>query len=138
MVKEGSIWYEKIFKIGRIGRCQSICYNSLITVLAKRVVNAATSLYELIESTVSTYKIDKSNISLTGHSMGGTGTYNIACSYPSLFAHIAPLSGSVRATPDTMEKLKNIPIKAFVGSAGTTNPYDKPEPTLGMKKALLV
>ena len=128
----------KYLKSGELGDVKAYVIIPQLLSSQKRWVNAATSLYELIGSTVSTYKIDKSNISLTGHSMGGTGTYNIACSYPSLFAHIAPLSGSVRATPDTMEKLKNIPIKAFVGSAGTTNPYDKPEPTLGMKKALLV
>ena len=128
----------KYLKSGELGDVKAYVIIPQLLSSQKRWVNAATSLYELIESTVSTYKIDKSNISLTGHSMGGTGTYNIACSYPSLFAHIAPLSGSVRATPDTMEKLKNIPIKAFVGSAGTTNPYDKPEPTLGMKNALLV
>ena len=79
----------------------------------------AESIVELIDQTVSTYEIDKNNISLTGHSMGGTGTWSLACAYPNLFARIAPLSGSVRNTPNTVDKLKNTPVKAFVGGADT-------------------
>ena len=75
------------------------------------------SIYDLIDSMITNYQINKNNISLTGHSMGGTGTWNLACIYPMLFARIAPLSGSIRNTADTIDKLKNIPVKAFVGSA---------------------
>lgn len=87
-------------------------------------VNASASLYELIQATVSAFKINKANISLTGHSMGGTGTYNLAAAYPTLFARIAPLSGSIRTTADNITKLKNIPIRIFVGSADTIVPPD--------------
>ena len=86
--------------------------------------NGAAAVYELIQVTVSKFGIDKENISLTGHSMGGTGTWNLALSYPTLFARIAPLSGSVRVQPEYIEKLKNIPVWAFVGSADTIVPPD--------------
>ena len=56
--------------------------------------------------------------------MGGTGTWNLALSYPTLFARIAPLSGSVRVQPEYIEKLKNIPVWAFVGSVDTIVPPD--------------
>lgn len=79
----------------------------------------AEAISYLIDSTVSTYKINSDNISLTGHSMGGTGTWNLACTCPKLFARIAPLSGSIRNTTDNISKLKNIPVRAFVGSADT-------------------
>ena len=86
--------------------------------------NGAAAVYELIQVTVSKFGIDEANISLTGHSMGGTGTWNLALSYPTLFARIAPLSGSVRMQPEYIEKLKNIPVWAFVGSADTIVPPD--------------
>lgn len=80
---------------------------------------ASEAIYDLIDQTISTYKINKNNISLTGHSMGGTGTWDIACTYPELFARIAPLSGSIHNTPYVINKLKNISVRAFVGSADT-------------------
>lgn len=49
---------------------------------------------------------------------------NLACAYPNLFARIAPLSGSIRTSPDIIEKLKRIPIRAFVGAADTIVPPD--------------
>lgn len=119
--------FPKYLQSGELGELKAYVIIPQLPSSQKGWANAAASLYELIEATVSTYKIDKSNISLTGHSMGGTGTYNIACSYPSLFARIAPLSGSVRGTADTIEKLKNIPIKAFVGSADTIVPPQSSE-----------
>ena len=75
------------------------------------------AICELIDTTAETYAIDRNNISLTGHSMGGTGVWHLACIYPTLFARIAPLSGSIRNTPETLSKLKNVHIWAFVGSA---------------------
>ena len=80
-------------------------------------LNAGSAVYQLIQSTVSTYQIDRQNISLTGHSLGGAGTWELACLYPQLFARIAPLSGYINVTPENISKLKNIPVKAFVGSA---------------------
>lgn len=77
------------------------------------------SVYQLISETVSTYQIDSDNISLTGHSMGGTGTWNLAAQYPQMFARIAPLSGSARGQAAQLEALKDIPVWAFVGSDDT-------------------
>lgn len=89
--------------------------------------DAQEALYSLIQNTVSQYGIDPGNISLTGHSMGGTGTWNLAAAYPSLFARIAPLSGSVRDAADTAAVLRNIPVWAFVGSADTIVPPESSE-----------
>lgn len=126
--------FPKYLQSGELGDVRAYVIIPQLPSSQKGWANVAASLYELIEKTVSSYKIDKSNISLTGHSMGGTGTYNIACSYPSLFARIAPLSGSVRGTADTIEKLKNIPIKAFVGSADTIVPPQSSEEVIAELK----
>ena len=66
-----------------------------------------------------TLNINTSNIGLTGHSMGGTGTWQIALSYPDKFSAVAPLSGSVKLTNKNISKLKNTPVWAIVGNEDT-------------------
>lgn len=90
------------------------------------------SLYSLIESIVSEYSLNAGNISLTGHSMGGTGTWSFAAAYPTLFARIAPLSGSMRSTTDVAAQLKNISVWAFVGSADTIVPPESSEEVVAL------
>lgn len=82
------------------------------------------SLYRLIQSVVSEKHIHADNISLTGHSMGGTGTWGIASAFPSMFSRIAPLSGSIRKPANAAFDLKNIPIWAFVGGQDSIVPPD--------------
>lgn len=76
----------------------------------------ASETEQLILYISETYKIDGSKISLTGHSMGGTGTWSLALTYPNLFSRIAPLSGSVRYSRENVNILGNLPVRAFVGS----------------------
>ena len=87
--------------------------------------NAEKSLITLIDYVVSSYDI--SDISLTGHSMGGTGTWAIAADYPGRFSKIAPLSGSAYGLTDEIDSFLNIPIWAFVGSADTIIPPESSE-----------
>ena len=77
------------------------------------------SIYSLIQNTVSEFAIDESNISLTGFSIGGTGTWNLAALYPSLFARIAPIAGSARGVLKQASSMKNISVWAFAGSSDT-------------------
>lgn len=77
------------------------------------------SVRELIEYICAEYSIDETKISLTGHSMGGTGTWNIALAYPELFSAIAPMSGSIKNTTDNINTLANTPVWAVVGSDDT-------------------
>ena len=81
--------------------------------------NAARAVKQLIDFTARKYEIDAENISLTGHSMGGTGAFALAIAYPELFARIAPMSGSVECTQENLEALANIPVWAFVGAEDT-------------------
>ena len=73
------------------------------------------NLMKLINFVKTEYKIDENKISLTGHSMGGTGTWQLALAYPNTFSAIAPLSGSVKFTDANISKLKNTPVWAIVG-----------------------
>lgn len=77
--------------------------------------NVKNNLKLLIDAVVKKYSINTNKISLTGHSMGGTGTFSIASFYPRLFSAIAPMSGSIETTDTTVNTLSNIPVWAFVG-----------------------
>lgn len=74
-------------------------------------------VYELIHDIVETYHIDSSRIGLTGHSLGGTGTWNLALAYPNLFSRVAPLSGSIRLNETNISAFTNLSVWALVGSA---------------------
>lgn len=127
--------FPQYLQSGQLGDVRAYVVIPQLPSTQKGWIDAAESISELIDHTVSTYKINKSNISLTGHSMGGTGTWNLACTYPSLFARIAPLSGSIRNTPDIIDSLKNIPVRAFVGSADTIVPPDSSKEVIVALKA---
>lgn len=127
--------FPQYLQSGQLGDVRAYVVIPQLPSTQKGWINAAESISELIDHTVSTYKINKSNISLTGHSMGGTGTWNLTCTYPSLFARIAPLSGSIRNTPDIIDNLKNIPVRAFVGSADTIVPPDSSKEVIAALKA---
>ena len=116
--------FPKYLRDGQLGDVRAYVIIPQLPSSQKGWANGAAAVYELIQVTVSKFGIDEEKISLTGHSMGGTGTWNLALSYPTLFARIAPLSGSVRVQPEYIEKLKNIPVWAFVGSADTIVPPD--------------
>ena len=79
------------------------------------------------------YAIDSSRISLTGHSMGGTGVWNLAIAYPDRFSCIVPLSGSVRTTERNLTALAGMHIWAFAGGADEVVP---PEPAQAFVEAL--
>ena len=76
-------------------------------------------IMRLITFVKNEHEINEDRISLTGHSMGGTGVWMLALAYPNTFSAIAPLSGSVTLTNVNTEKLKSIPVWAIVGTEDT-------------------
>ena len=83
----------------------------------------APSIQELIAAMETSYGIDVNRISLTGHSMGGTGVWSLLLQYPDLFSAAAPLSGSVRLSAgQDLQAVSALPIWAFAGTADTIVP----------------
>ena len=85
---------------------------------------ASDNVIQLIEYVADQYHIDKTHISLTGHSMGGIGTWEIAHDHMNMFFRIAPLSGTIskKLQPDIADF--TLPIWAFVGDgASDSNAY---------------
>ena len=68
----------------------------------------------LLREVASQYKVDTDRIVVTGLSMGGYGTWNLATAYPDRFAAIAPICGG--GNPLEACKLKNVPVWVFHGA----------------------
>lgn len=74
------------------------------------------SLYQLVQKIISENPIDTDRIYLTGLSMGGWGTWNLAIAHPEMFAAVVPICGFVDRVPMMNPcALKNIPVRIFHG-----------------------
>ena len=92
-------------------------------------------LINLIDETIDTYKIDKSRVYMTGLSMGGFGTWKLACKYPDRFAAIAPICGGGEPY-DAMRKLRDMPMWVFHGAKDNIVPLKRSEEMVdAIKKA---
>lgn len=78
-----------------------------------------------LDDAATAYKIDPDRVVVTGLSMGGRGTWDMAAAHPDRFAAAVPICGPAR-TP-TADGWKDIPVWAFVGDA------DRDGTVLGMR-----
>ncbi len=69
------------------------------------------------------YNVDADRIYLTGHSMGGFGTWSIAPKYPDLFAALAPIAGG--GMPSSLSKIKHVPQIVIHGDKDPTVPVER-------------
>ena len=87
----------------------------------------------LIESIESNYRVDSKRILLTGLSMGGYGTWDLAIRYPKKFAAIAPLCGG--GIPYLTTRIKDTPTWVFHGAKDTGVPISESQGMVdGLKK----
>jgi predicted peptidase len=82
-------------------------------------------LIGLLDDIESRYRADAERIYLTGISMGGMGTWNLACAHPERFAAIAPICGWSEHSQAC--KIKNVPIWAFHGAKDSVVPLEESE-----------
>lgn len=73
-------------------------------------------LAEPIDAVVEDCGADAGRVSLTGHSMGGTGAFAVAAALPGRFSFVAPLSGSVRDSREMRAALADLPVWAIAGA----------------------
>lgn len=71
------------------------------------------TLNALLDHIIAHYRIDKDRIYVTGLSMGGFGTWRLACEYPDRFAAIAPICGG--GEPYRVRKIAKLPVWVFHG-----------------------
>lgn len=83
-----------------------------------------TALDILLEEIAQKYKIDEDRLYLTGLSMGGYGTWDLAMMFPERFAGIVPICGG-SAYPHSVELLTNLPIWVFHGAKDDIVPVEE-------------
>lgn len=72
----------------------------------------------LLKEVCAKYHVDMDRIYLTGFSMGGFASYNLAMEFPGRFAAIAPIAGG--ADLQEAERIKDLPIWALHGDKDTS------------------
>ncbi len=83
----------------------------------------ASNVMALIADLADKLPIDETRIYLTGSSMGGSGSWNLATNFPGIFAAVVPLCGG--GDPKKAEALKNTPIWAFHGDKDIDVPLER-------------
>jgi predicted peptidase len=74
------------------------------------------ALIAVLDEVENKYAVDPARVYLTGHSMGGFGTWYLAYEHPERFAAIAPMSAYPFTVTSWAAKLKDMPIWAFHGA----------------------
>jgi predicted peptidase len=81
-------------------------------------------LIGILNEVYSKYRVDIDRVYLTGHSMGGRGTWYLAYKHPERFAAIAPMS-AISTISVWTNKLKNVPVWAFHGAKDNVAPIEE-------------
>jgi predicted esterase len=82
-------------------------------------------LIRLLDELIATYRVDESRVYLTGLSMGGFGTWNLAMEAPGRFAAIAPICGG--GDPERVWRLRHTPAWVFHGAQDKVVPLQASE-----------
>ncbi len=80
----------------------------------------AEAIWAILEQVCTKYRVDRERIYITGLSMGGFGTWELAAARPDIFAAAVPICGV--ANQETLPNLKRLPIWAFHGRLDTNVP----------------
>lgn len=80
-------------------------------------------LVSLLDHAQQTCRVDPDRVYLTGLSMGGFGSFQLASIVPERFAAVAPVCGG--GDVQTAARLKDVPVWAFHGSADPVVPADR-------------
>jgi len=75
---------------------------------------------EIVDHLLATLPIDAHRIYVTGHSMGGAGTWHLISKRPRFFAAAVPVSG--KPDPSTAADIKDVPIWNFHGADDEIEP----------------
>lgn len=81
------------------------------------------AVMQMIEQTLKEDQIDPSRVYLTGLSMGGFGSFDLATRHPEWFAAVAPICGA--ADPAKVATIKDLPVWVVHGDADQTVPVER-------------
>ncbi|HEX5732476.1 MAG TPA: prolyl oligopeptidase family serine peptidase [Blastocatellia bacterium] len=95
---------------------------------------AEQDVLDVIAEVKRAYNIDAARVYVTGHSMGGFGSWSIAMNHPELFAAIAPVAGG--GNPMGMKKIAHIPQLVVHGDNDKTVPVERSRTMVAAAKNL--
>jgi predicted esterase len=75
---------------------------------------SAELLNRLLDEVIGKYRVDEERIYVTGLSMGGFGTWDLASEYPQRFAAVAPICGG--GHPEQAWDMRHLPVWVFHGA----------------------
>jgi predicted peptidase len=96
------------------------------------------TLIALLDELTATLAVDPRRIYLTGLSLGGRGSWELAYLHPERFAAIAPICGHIPDVPRFLENigvLKDMPIWVFHGAQDTRVPITNSEQMVAALRA---
>jgi predicted peptidase len=93
------------------------------------------TLNRLVDHVVSTYSIDPDRIYVTGHSMGGRGTWLLAYKHPEKFAAIVPMSDAPLDNAWAGQVAK-VPAWVFHGTKDDLEPFERTKEFVEVLKKL--
>ena len=94
----------------------------------------ADELTALLDDIVARYRVDPERIYLTGLSMGGYGTWELAGATPERFAAIAPVCGGGRRSDARRIGQEKLPTWVFRGANDQTVPLEESQRMVDMVK----
>jgi predicted peptidase len=94
----------------------------------------ADDLIVLLDDVEAKYRVNADKVYLTGLSMGGFGTWDLAANFPDRFAAIAPMCGG--GQPEMARRLKHTPIWVFHGDADPAVPVKRSDDMVEALKKL--
>jgi predicted peptidase len=91
--------------------------------LANEPTDQMKAVVAILDETIKKLPVDEKRIYLTGLSMGGYGSWELAMRYPDRFAAVAPVCGG--GDESKADVLKDIPIWAWHGDADEAVPVER-------------
>jgi len=82
----------------------------------------ALAVWAMLDKTIDEYRVDTDRIYLTGLSMGGFGTWELAMQRPDIFAAVAPVCGV--GPTELVGNIRHVPVWAFHGAQDGHVPPD--------------
>lgn len=97
--------------------------------------NNVDTLVALLDEILKKYLIDQDRVYLTGMSMGGNGTWELASQHPEYFAAISPLAASPKLPNLWLRRFTSMPIWAFHGEKDPICPLKDDEAMVNALRA---
>ena len=82
-------------------------------------------LAQLLDHIIKQFRVNEERVYLTGLSMGGYGSWQLAATHPDRFAAVAPICGG--GDPEKADRLKSLPIWVFHGDQDEAVPLQRSE-----------